>query len=79
MNTVISLMTPVAEARYQLKSIVAAGTPEGGEGTWYRYVIAQGSNEITGLRRGNHSEVDFAVREMVDRLNDRSNGRHAKK
>lgn len=79
MNTVISLTSPVAEPRYQLRSITLAVTPEGGEGTWYRYVIVQGDSEIAGLRCGNRDEVDVAVREMVERLNERSAGKNTKK
>ena len=65
--------------RYQLKSIDVTLAPEGGEGTWYRYVIAQGSNEITGMRPGTLAEVDIAVREIVVRLNERSAGKSTKK
>jgi len=72
-------LTDPPEPRYQFKSITIAPTPEGSDGTWYRYVIAQGSNEIAGLRRGDQSEVNIAVREMVDRLNERSAGKSAKK
>lgn len=72
-------MDAPAEARYQLQSIEITTTPDGGEGTWYRYVIVQGSSEITGLRCGNRDEVDYAVREMVERLNERSAGKNSKK
>ena len=64
---------------YQLKSIeLVAPCPEGSEGTWYRYIIVQGTSEIAGMRPGDHAQVDIAVREMVDRLNERSAGKNAK-
>ena len=64
---------------YQLKSIDLVATPEDSEGTWYRYVIVQGASEITGMRPGDRAQVDIAVREMVDRLNERSAGKNTKK
>ena len=79
MSNVTPLVAAVPAAPYQLHSIAPAATPAGSEGTWFRYVIVQGANEITGLRPGNHNEVDFAVREMVDRLNERSAGKNTKK
>lgn len=79
MNIANNLIEAVPTPRYQLQSIIPAMTPEGSEGTWYRYVIVQGENEITGLRSGNQNEVDLAIREMVDRLNERSAGKAAKK
>ncbi len=79
MSTVIPVVDTTPAPPYQLKLIDLATTPDGSEGTWYRYVIVQGMSEITGMRPGNHDEVDFAVREMVDRLNERSAGKTAKK
>ena len=79
MNTTNPLVEVIPPPRYQLKSIDVAVAPEGNEGTWFRYVIVQGISEITGLRPGSHAEVDFAVREMVDRLNERSAGKGTKK
>lgn len=64
---------------YQLQSISPVAAPSDSEGSWFRYVIAQGVNEITGLRLGSASEVEYAVREMVDRLNERSAGKSVKK
>ncbi len=65
----------VTAVEYQLQSIDPTSTPHGGEGTWFRYVIAQGSNLITGLHAGNEAQVDSAVREMVERLNERRTGK----
>jgi len=79
MNAANSLTDAAPSLRYQLKSIDPVATPEGGEGTWYRYVIVQGVSEITGMRPGAYAQVDVAVREMVDRLNERSAGKNTKK
>jgi hypothetical protein len=79
MNAANSLTDAAPTLRYQLKSIDVVAAPEGGEGTWYRYVIVQGVSEITGMRPGDYAEVDVAVREMVDRLNERSAGKNTKK
>lgn len=79
MNAPNPLTDTAPKLRYQLKSIDLVATPEGGEGTWYRYVIVQGISEITGMRPGDYVQVDHAVREMVERLNERSAGKNTKK
>jgi hypothetical protein len=63
------------EVPFRLESLVKTGTPEGSDGTWYRYVIMQGTNEITGVRSGPEAEVNHMVREMVERLNERRAGK----
>jgi len=68
-----------ASVLYQLRSVTPADTPDDSEGTWFRYVIAQGDNEISGLRNGSAAEVEVAVREMVEHLNLRSRGKTVKK
>jgi hypothetical protein len=68
------------ETPYQLHSIASIATPAGCEGDWYRYVIEQGSRHITGLRSGqSEAEVDSAVRQMIEGLNERSVGKNNKK
>ena len=57
---------------YELVSLVRAENPEGCVGTWYRYVIGQGTRQITGRRSGSRTEVNDAVNEMLDRLNERT-------
>lgn len=79
MSSIDLLAEPVLETPYQLRSIVRTATPEGSQGTWYRYVIEQGSRHITGLRSGSEAEVDVAVREMIVGLNERSAGKSKKK
>lgn len=75
------LLNPVAnpelnrEAEYRVESIGRTNTPAGSEGTWYEYVIAQGTNMITGMRCGNKSQVDDEIRDMVERLNERRIGK----
>ena len=56
---------------FRLDSIAEVPAPEGGEGTWHRYVIVQGTNTINGLRAGTHAEVSVQVEMMVERLNER--------
>lgn len=63
------------ETPFRLESLARASTPQGSDGVWYRYVIAQGTNLITGLRSGAQAEVDHQVRDMVERLNERRAGK----
>ena len=63
------------EVPFRLASLIETGGPEGSQGTWYRYVIMQGTNEITGLRNGAEAEVAHLVREMVERMNERRVGK----
>jgi hypothetical protein len=59
------------EVPFRLQSITPAEAPAGSDGSWCRYVILQGENEITGLRAGSQSEVQRLVDEMIERLNER--------
>lgn len=72
--------TPQAAALdlFRLDSMEPAASPDGSEGPWFRYVIIQGSNVITGLRSGTHAELDPILRDMVERLNERA-GKHQAK
>lgn len=63
------------EAEYRVESIARTTTPAGLEGTWYQYVIAQGTNMIRGMRCGDKTQVDVEVRDMVERLNERRIGK----
>jgi hypothetical protein len=63
------------ELPFKLESLVATDTPDGSEGDWYCYVISQGANQITGLRSGTKSAVQSEVHDMVDRLNERREGK----
>ena len=67
------------EVPFRLDSITPAEAPAGSDGSWYRYVISQGENEITGLRAGSQSEVQRLVDDMVERLNERRIGKAKKK
>lgn len=67
------------EVPFRLASLTPAEAPAGSEGPWFRYVISQGANEITGLRAGSQSEVQRLVDEMIDRLNERRIGKANKK
>lgn len=72
-------VSAVSTVLYHLRSVTATATPSDCEGTWFRYVIAHGANEITGLRTGSAESVEVAVREMVEHLNVRSSGKTVKK
>ncbi len=63
------------EAEYRLESVSRTATPAGMEGTWFQYVIAQGTNMITGMRCGAKAQVDDEIRDMVERLNERRVGK----
>jgi len=61
---------------FELSSITRAEAPEGaGSASWYRYEIAQGRNEIVGLREGTLKAVTEAVADIVLRLNERRMGK----
>ncbi len=72
----------ILEAPFRLDSLVEVASPNGDEGTWYRYVIAQGGtddvNTITGTRSGTRAEVGLLVQQMVERLNERFGKQQAK-
>jgi hypothetical protein len=67
------------ELPFKLESIVKAAAPNGAEGMWHRYVISQGTNTIEGVRAGSHAEVTTLVNDMVERLNERREGKHRPK
>jgi hypothetical protein len=66
------------ELPFKLESIAKTSAPTGAEGMWHRYVISQGANTIEGVRAGTHAEVTTLVHDMVERLNDRREGKRAK-
>jgi hypothetical protein len=62
----------VDRERYLLVSVEAANAPEGCSGAdWFIYRIAQGTNAITGYRRGHRTAVSTEVEKIVAGLNDR--------
>lgn len=63
------------ETPFRVESIAKTATPAGASGTWYRYVISQGTNQINGVRSGEQGEVTLLVDEMVQRLNERRAGK----
>ncbi len=73
--------TPVPVTRqlpegFELGEIKRAKAPDGGGGQdWYRYIITQGPNKITGYRQGSQRAVTKAVKEIILELNERRNGK----
>jgi hypothetical protein len=63
---------------YRLESIVLTDAPDGSDGTWYRYIIVQGGNVITGMRPGMLADLNPVLQDMVLRLNARAEKRRAK-
>jgi hypothetical protein len=63
------------ELPFKLDSIAKAVAPSGATGVWYSYVISQGENTIEGVRAGTHEEVAELLRQMVERLNERREGK----
>ena len=60
------------DERYRLISISAADAPEGCTGAnWFVYRITQGTNGITGYRRGPLENVNADVQSIVTALNGR--------
>jgi hypothetical protein len=62
---------------FHVESIKLAPAPDGSGGTWYRYIVSQGSaNTITGTRSGTREEVSERVEAMVETLNERRLGKY---
>ena len=66
------------ENSYRLESIEPVATPQGSEGSWFRYVIAQGNNRIVGMRAEPLAILRPILDDMVNRLNERSGKQLAK-
>ena len=64
---------------FTLDSISQAAAPGGAEGMWYSYVITQGTNRIAGVRTGTYAEVSMLLQDMVERLNERREGKRRPK
>jgi len=61
---------------YELDQIEKAKAPNGGDGKdWFRYIIKQGKNRITGYRQGSQRTVTKAVKQIVLDLNERRGGK----
>lgn len=67
------------ELPFKLESIAKAAAPGGAGGLWHRYVISQGKNTIEGVRAGTHAEVTTLLNDMVERLNERREGKYRPK
>ena len=63
------------EMPFKLDSIAETAAPNGATGMWHRYVISQGPNMIDGARAGTYQEVAMRLRELVERLNERREGK----
>ena len=63
------------ELPFKLESIANAAAPRGAAGVWQSYVISQGANMIEGVRAGTHAEVTTLLTDMVERLNERREGK----
>ena len=63
------------ELPFKLDSIAKAAAPSGAAGVWHSYVISQGANTIEGVRAGTHEEVAERLRELIERLNERREGK----
>jgi hypothetical protein len=60
---------------FKLDSISEAAAPGGTAGEWHSYVISQGKNTIAGMRAGTRAEVTVLLQGMVERLNERREGK----
>lgn len=67
------------ELPFKLESIAKAAAPGGAAGVWHSYVISQGTNMIEGVRAGTHAEVTTLLNDMVERLNERREGKYRPK
>lgn len=69
---------PVPDYRqpFEFVELEHVEAPDGSDdGRWYRYVISQGEQSIVGHRRGTKKKVRAAVRDIVQRMNERRMGR----
>jgi hypothetical protein len=66
------------EVPFIRRSVTPVAAPAGADGTWHKYEICQGDNQITGLRAGSLTEVTRHVDDMIDRLNERRVGKKPK-
>lgn len=73
------MQTQNIEAPFRVDSIAKVTPPEGSDGMWFKYVISQGTNLISGVRSGAQAEVTSLVGEMVERLNERRVGKNRPK
>ena len=64
---------------FKLDSISETAAPSGATGLWHRYVISQGAHMIDGTRPGTREEVAMRIRELVERLNERREGKARQK
>lgn len=70
--------TPAASRprSFSLEEIEETHVPEGGgDQSWFRYVIGNGSSTITGQRAGTRDEVAEYAQRYAEQLNLRSSGR----
>jgi hypothetical protein len=74
-----AVRTENIEAPFRVDSISKVTAPEGSDGIWFKYVITQGNNLISGVRSGAQAEVTSLVGEMVERLNERRVGKNRPK
>ena len=67
------------ELPFKLDSIAESAAPSGATGVWHSYVISQGANKIEGVRAGTQEQVAELLRDLVERLNDRREGKRRPK
>lgn len=76
MTKAASVTETMVELPFKLESIARAASPGGTAGVWYSYVISQGANTIAGMRVGTQAEVTTSLHDMVERLNERREGKY---
>ena len=64
------------ELPFKLDSISRATSPGGAAGVWHSDVISPGANTIAGMRVGTQAEVTSLLHDMVERLNERREGKY---
>ncbi|GBE11479.1 hypothetical protein BMS3Bbin12_00152 [bacterium BMS3Bbin12] len=64
---------PRAGSRFRVGRVERAPVPNGGDGgeDWCRYVLENGRNSITGLRRGSLPQVTEHAQRLAQDLNER--------
>ncbi len=72
-NAAVAVSQPLTanDKRYKLSSVEKIDSPDGGAGTWYRYVIDGGYAPVIGSRQGTRKQVEKYAQQFATELNQR--------
>ncbi|MBT8445535.1 MAG: hypothetical protein HKO62_11700 [Gammaproteobacteria bacterium] len=72
-NAAMALQAPLTanDKRYKLSSVEKIDSPDGGSGSWHRYVIDGGYAPVIGSRQGTRKQVERYAQQFATELNQR--------